>query len=228
MDSVCDTIFTMKILLLEDDPLLSELIEEHLEEKGFEVEHYLDGEEAEDAILSQKFDILLLDVNVPGISGFELLKSMRERKDFTPAIMITSRNTSADLKEGFDLGCDDYIKKPFEFEELDARISHIVRVYGLRQNEAIELGEGLLFEPERHRLIIDEEPVALTPKASEILHYLYRNRGRIVSREELVQNLWSYDETPTDATLRSYIKVLRKHVPQIVTERGVGYGFEPL
>ncbi len=218
----------MKILLLEDDPMLAELMAEHLSEKGFEVEHYLDGEDAEDAILSKKFDILLLDVNVPGINGFELLKSMRERKDFTPAVMITSRNTSADLKEGFDIGCDDYIKKPFEFEELDARISHIVRVYGLKRSEPVELGEGLLFEPDRHRLVVNGEYVTLTPKASEILHYLYRNSGRIVSREELVQNLWSYEETPTDATLRSYIKVLRKHVPQIVTERGVGYGFEQL
>ncbi len=218
----------MKILLLEDDPLLAELIEEHLEESGFEVEHYVDGEDAEDAILSHKFDILLLDVNVPGISGFELLRSMRERKDFTPVLMITSRNTSADLKEGFDIGCDDYIKKPFEFEELDARISHIIRVYGLKRNKTVKLGEGVIFEPQRHRLFVDGEYVALTPKASEILYYLYNNRGRIVSREELVQNLWSYEEIPTYATLRSYIKVLRRHVPQIVTERGVGYGFEPI
>ncbi|WP_457594292.1 response regulator transcription factor [Hydrogenimonas sp.] len=218
----------MKILLLEDDPLLAELIVEHLVEGGYEVEHYTDGESAEEAVLSKKFDMLLLDVNVPGITGFELLESMRERKDFTPAVMITSKNSSADLKEGFDRGCDDYIKKPFEFEELDARISHIVRVYGLEQEESITLGEGVVFEPARHRLLVGGEVVPLTPKASEVLHYLFRNKGRIVSREELAQNLWSYEEMPTDATLRSYIKVLRKHVPQIVTERGVGYGFEPL
>ncbi len=218
----------MKILLLEDDPLLAQLIVEHLAESGYEVEHFVDGERAEEAILSRKFDLLLLDVNVPGISGFELLESMRERKDFTPAVMITSKNSSADLKEGFDIGCDDYIKKPFEFEELDARISHIIRVYGLKRDESVDLGEGVVFEPLRHRLLVDGEVVALTPKASQILHYLFRNRGRIVSREELTQNLWSYEDAPTDATLRSYIKVLRKHVPQIVTERGVGYGFEPL
>ncbi len=218
----------MKILLLEDDTLMAELIAEHLKESGHEVFHFLDGESAEDAILSQKFDLLLLDVNVPGISGFELLESMRKRKDFTPAVMITSRNTSRDLKEGFDLGCDDYIKKPFEFEELDARISHIVRVYGLEKDDSFNLEEGILFEPKRHRLVVDGKMVSLTPKASEILLYLYKNRGRIVSKEELVQNLWSYDEMPTEATLRSYIKVLRKYVPQIVTERGVGYGFEAI
>jgi len=86
--SVESFIFALKILLLEDDTMLAELIEEHLSGKGFEVEHYLDGEDAEDAILSKKFDILLLDVNVPGLNGFELLKSLRERKDFTPAVIM--------------------------------------------------------------------------------------------------------------------------------------------
>ncbi len=218
----------MKILLLEDDTLLAELMVEHLAESGYEVRHFIDGEEAEEALLSERFDLLLLDVSVPGIDGFELLASMRERKDLTPAIMITSRNTSRDVKEGFGVGCDDYIKKPFEFEELDARIDHIVRVYGLKRKEPIELAKGLFFDPTRHRILHDGDWITLTPKASEVLHYLYRNRGRIVSREELLGNLWSYEEAPTDATLRSYIKMLRKHVPQIVTERGVGYGFEPL
>ncbi|MCF6201588.1 MAG: response regulator, partial [Hydrogenimonas sp.] len=135
----------MKILLLEDDTMMAELIAEHLQESGYEVFHFLDGESAEDATLSEKFDLLLLDVNVPGVSGFELLKSLRERKEFTPAVLITSRNTSKDLKKGFDLGCDDYIKKPFEFEELDARISHIVRVYGLEKSESFDMGGGVLF-----------------------------------------------------------------------------------
>ena len=218
----------MKILLLEDDTLLGELVREHLQDSGHEVVWFTDGEAAEDAILQNRYDLLLLDVGVPGVDGFELLERMRRRSDTTPAIMITSRNTSADVKEGFDLGCDDYIKKPFEFEELDARIAHITKVYGIESDERIELGEGLWFQPSRHRLLVDGDIVPLTAKASEILHYLWRYRGRIVSREELVQNLWRFDETPSDATLRSYIKTLRKHVPGIVTERGVGYGFEPL
>ena len=218
----------MKILLLEDDMMLAELIKEHLQEQGSIVDHFIDGESAEDAILSKKYDLLLLDVNVPGINGFELLKSMRDRKDMTPAIMITSRNSSLDLKEGFEYGCDDYIKKPFEFEELDARIDHIVRIFRIGDDEVIEIAENILFYPALHKLEVLSEPVALTPKASEILHYLYKNRGRIVSREELTQNLWVYDEIPTDATIRSYIKILRKYISNIITERGVGYGFKPL
>jgi DNA-binding response OmpR family regulator len=218
----------MNILLLEDDMMLAELIKEHLQEQGSIVDHFIDGESAEDAILSKKYDLLLLDVNVPGINGFELLKSMRDRKDMTPAIMITSRNSSLDVKEGFEYGCDDYIKKPFEFEELDARIDHIVRIFRIGDDEVIEIAENILFYPALHKLEVLSEPVALTPKASEILHYLYKNRGRIVSREELTQNLWVYDEIPTDATIRSYIKILRKYISNIITERGVGYGFKPL
>lgn len=218
----------MQILLLEDDTLLGELVQEHLRTSGHHVTWFTDGEAAEDAILKHRYDLLLLDVGVPGVDGFELLESMRRRGDTTPAVMITSRNTSGDVKEGFDLGCDDYIKKPFEFEELDARIAHVAKVHGIGKDDPIELAEELWFEPSRHRLIKNRETIPLTPKASEILHYLWRHRGRIVSREELVQNIWSYDETPSDATLRSYIKTLRKHIPNIVTERGVGYGFEPL
>ena len=218
----------MNILLLEDDMMLAELIKEHLQEQGSIVDHFIDGESAEDAILSKKYDLLLLDVNVPGINGFELLKSMRDRKDMTPAIMITSRNSSLDVKEGFEYGCDDYIKKPFEFEELDARIDHIVRIFRIGDDEVIEIAENILFYPALHKLEVLSEPVALTPKASEILHYLYKNRGRIVSREELTQNLWVYDEIPTDATIRSYIKILRKFISNIITERGVGNGFKHL
>ena len=218
----------MKILLLEDDMLLGELVQEHLQERGHEVVWFTDGEEAEDANLQNRYDLLLLDIGVPGVDGFELLESMRHRNDTTPVIMITSRNTSRDVKEGFDLGCDDYIKKPFEFEELDARIAHVAKVYGIQRDDRIELNEGFWFEPSRHRFLKNDETVHVTPKASEILYYLWRHRGRIVSREELVQNLWRFDAPPSDATLRSYIKTLRKYVPNIVTERGVGYGFEPL
>jgi len=218
----------VKILLLEDDTMLADLVLEHLEEKGYDVTHFIDGEEAETSLLSTKYDLLLLDVNVPGISGFELLESLRSRKDMTPVIMITSRNSSIDLKEGFDLGCDDYIRKPFEFEELDARIEHIVRIYGIEKRQPIRLGENLYFDVASHTLQIDGRHEPLTPKAAEILHYLYKHHGRIVSREELLQNIWNFDEQPTDATLRSYIKVLRKFVPNIITERGVGYGFKLL
>ena len=217
----------VRVLLLEDDTFLAELIKEHLTERGFVVTHFSDGEAAESALLKKCFDLLLLDVGVPGIDGFELLETLRTRRDRTPSIFITSRNSSADLKKGFEIGCDDYIKKPFEFEELDARINHLIRMYGMQREEPLTLEGDIVFEPWRHRLFVSGREVVLTPKASEILHYLLRHAGRIVSREELLQSLWSWEEAPTDATLRSYIRMLRKEVPGIVTERGVGYGYIP-
>ncbi|WP_457597727.1 response regulator transcription factor [Hydrogenimonas sp.] len=215
----------MHLLLLEDDTLLGELIRDHLVERGHTVAWFTDGEEAEAALMESGFDMFLLDVGVPGIDGFELLRALRQRHDRTPVIMLTSRNSSRDVKEGFEMGCDDYLKKPFEFDELDARIDHLAKVAGLSGPETIELEEGVEFIPNRHMLVLEGTPFPLTPKTSQLLHYLVRHAGRIVSREELVQNLWGWDEAPTDATIRSYIKTLRKHLSHIVTERGVGYGW---
>ena len=123
----------MKILLLEDDIILQEIIEEFLVERGYDVESFFDGEKALDAIGAGSYDMLLLDVNVPNIDGFEILSYLREIGNTTPAIYITSLASIADLKKGFDLGADDYLKKPFELEELDARIGHIVKIHCLHE-----------------------------------------------------------------------------------------------
>ena len=117
----------MKILLLEDDLMLSEVIVEHLEEYGYKVTALYDGIAAEDLLFEEKFDLLLLDVNVPLLNGFELLKNLRESGNNTPAIFITSMNTPQDVLEGFELGANDYLKKPFEMIELKARIDNIKR-----------------------------------------------------------------------------------------------------
>ncbi len=127
----------MKILLLEDDVILQEIIEEFLIEEGYSVESFFDGEKALDAIGVGIYDMLLLDVNVPNIDGFEILSYLREIGNTTPAIYITSLAGIADLKKGFDLGADDYLKKPFELEELNARIKHIVKIYRLARRDRV-------------------------------------------------------------------------------------------
>ncbi|BCD62300.1 hypothetical protein NitYY0826_C1176 [Nitratiruptor sp. YY08-26] len=212
----------MKILLLEDDTLLRELMVEHLNEK-YETVTFDNGEDALEYLYENRVDLALLDINVPGLKGDELLKILRKERNTTPVIFITSNDSSSDVKKGFDIGCDDYIKKPFEFEELDARIEHVKRIYGLQ--EKIKIGD-FLFDPVRHILIKDDETIQLTPKASEILHYLYTHK--VVTKEDLIANIWSYDEVPSEATIRSYIKTLRKIFPNIKTIRGSGYEFEPL
>ena len=213
----------MKFLVLEDDLLLAELITEHLKEKGYDVVFFSDGEDAYEYLYENRVDILLLDINVPGINGSNLLKNLRKENITTPAIFITSLNSSIDVKNGFEIGCDDYIKKPFEFEELDARIEHILKIYNLN-NETIDL-KICKFNPSKHFLVYDNKKVSLTPKASEILLYLINNRGKIISKDELIQNIWGYEDMPTEATIRSYIKILRKHFPNIKTYRGSGYEF---
>ena len=215
----------MRVLLLEDDLFLAELIAEHLEERGFEVIHYEDGEDAAAHLYEEGADLALLDIGVPGISGEELLAQLRRHKRTTPVIFITAISDPKTLKRCFELGCDDYIKKPFSFEELDARIEHVVRLYALKEQK-IAIG-SYLFDPKTRVLHGKEKEFHLTPKEAKILLYLFTHKGRVISKEELVQNLWEYEEEPpTDATIRTYIKNLRRLFPNIVTYRGAGYAFE--
>lgn len=214
----------MKILLLEDDVILQEIIEEFLVENGYAVESYFDGEKALDAIGAHSYDMLLLDVNVPSIDGFEILSYLRKIANTTPAIYITSLSGIDDLKKGFDLGADDYLKKPFELEELNARIKHIVRLYRLQ--EEIEF-DGMKFVPKAHQIYTDEGVIEMRQKEAQVLEYFMRNAGRIISCDEIIENVWSDEHMPAHATIRTYIKNLRKMFAKEYFEniKGEGYRF---
>lgn len=217
----------MKILLLEDDVILQEIIEEFLVESGYEVESFFDGEKALDAIGAGSYDMLLLDVNVPNIDGFEILSYLREIGNTTPAIYITSLASIDNLKKGFDLGADDYLRKPFELEELHARIEHIVRLYRLQ--EEIEF-DGMKFIPKAHQLITTDGTVEMRQKEAQVLEYFIRNTGKIVSCDEIIENVWDDSHIPTHATIRTYIKNLRKMFRKEYFEniKGEGYRFNIL
>ncbi|NOR55417.1 MAG: response regulator [Sulfurovum sp.] len=214
----------MKILLLEDDVILQEIIEEFLEECGYEVESYFDGEKALDAIGTGSYDMLLLDVNVPNIDGFEILSYLREIGNTTPAIYITSLAGIEDLKKGFALGADDYLRKPFELEELNARIEHIVRLYRLQ--EEIEF-DGMKFIPKAHQLIVGDDVIEMRQKEAQVLEYFIRNAGKIISCDEIIENVWEDENVPTHATIRTYIKNLRKMFTKEYFNniKGEGYRF---
>jgi len=214
----------MKILLLEDDVILQEIIEEYLLEKGYEVESYFDGEKALDAIGSASYDLLLLDVNVPNIDGFEILSYLREIGNTTPAVYITSLSGIDDLKKGFELGADDYLKKPFELEELKARIEHIIRIYRLQ--EEIEF-DGMKFIPKAHQLFMNGSVIEMRQKEAQVLDYFIRNTGKIVSCDEIIENVWDDEHVPAHATIRTYIKNLRKMFDKEYFEniKGEGYRF---
>jgi len=217
----------MKILLLEDDVILQEIIEEFLLEKGYEVESFFDGEKALNAIGADRYDMLLLDVNVPSIDGFEILSYLREIGNTTPAIYITSLAGIDDLKKGFDLGADDYLKKPFELEELHARIEHIVKLYRLQ--EEIEF-DDMKFIPKAHQLLMGDKVIEMRQKEAQVLEYFIRNTGKIISCDEIIENVWDDEHMPAHATIRTYIKNLRKMFTKEYFDniKGEGYRFNIL
>ncbi|HIP51090.1 MAG TPA: response regulator transcription factor [Campylobacterales bacterium] len=214
----------MKILLLEDDPLLSKILTKHLS-LDYDVTPVYDGDTALETVEEEKFDLLILDSNVPGITGLELIKELRSYNDTTPIIMITAYQDTIHLKEAFTHGCNDYIKKPFELDELDMRIANITRTFNIEQNQLIQVAKEVLFDALNNQLIKNDKIFSLAKKESELLNYLATNRTRTVSKEELTQNLWTYETMPSDATLRVYIRNLRALIGKesIETIRGMGY-----
>jgi len=215
----------MKILLLEDDEILNELINSFLLKKGYEVCATYDGEEAEDELYKNSFDLLLLDVNVPSINGFELLKGVRDSGINTPAIFLTSLNDKEDLKEGFLSGCDDYIKKPFEFEELELRIENIKRLYKIDSLHVQSISDEISYCFNDKVLHVKKNDYTLSKKESKVLEYFLTHKNRSISIEEFALNVWAYEDKPTDSTIRTYIKNLRKYLGEdiITTIKGVGY-----
>tara|TARA_B100001063_G_scaffold49374_1_gene43357 strand:- start:1391 stop:2035 length:645 start_codon:yes stop_codon:yes gene_type:complete len=212
---------------MEDDLILNEIITEHLEEHNYEIVSVFDGEEAQDKIYSQTFDLLLLDVNVPNLSGFDLLKDIRLKEIKTAAIFITSANMLEDIEEGFKSGCDDYIKKPFELKELDLRINNIKRLHNISPSTNIELSANLSLDIEKLCIRKKEEDIHITQKECDVLLYLIKNKNKNVSIDELSLNVWAYEDSPIASTIRTYIKNLRKILGEeyILNTRGVGYRF---
>lgn len=217
---------TLRILLLEDDELLAEILEEFLLSLGYNVTLVTDGQAAEKIAFSQTFDLFILDVNVPHIDGFELLASLRAVKNETPAIFITSRSTPDDLKKGFGAGADDYIKKPFDLSELKLRIDNIKRHFNL-ESDLLAIDADTRLDMQNLLILKGDTQHALTRKDAEVLAYLVKHSDHVVSLEELGSNIWSYEQVPSDATLRTYIKNIRKILGEgyITNIKGVGYRF---
>ena len=217
----------MKIFLLEDDLLVNEIIEEHLLKLGHSVVTTFNGIKAEEIIYSEVFDLLLLDVNVPEIDGFALLKELRAKDIHTPAIFITSLDMIDDIEKGFESGCDDYLKKPFELKELDLRINNMKRLFKIDTDNFLTIDDKIKIDKKNLLLTKDTDKSHITAKELAVLEYLIKNKNNPISIEELTNNIWSYEETPMDTTVRTYIKNLRKMIGEeyITNIRGVGYRF---
>ncbi len=212
----------LKILLLEDDKLFNETIEDFLEEEGFEVASVLDPYSAIELTYDVKFDLYLFDVNLPYESGFTLLKQLRDAGDTTPTIFLTSRNDKVSLTEGFDVGADDYMKKPIDLDELLLRIRALLRRQ-LRE-EKIEIG-GYVIDTLAKELRHNGEVIKVGIKAFELLILLLKAKGEAVTMQSIEEELWSSSEEVSLGAVRVYVATLKRYFPSIENIRGVGYRF---
>ena len=217
-----------KILLLEDDANLNETVTEFLTEQGHDVVSVFDGHEAQEKLYESKYDLLLLDVNTPGINGFDLLKEAREEEVLAPAIFITSLDSVDDLEKGFASGCDDYIRKPFVLKELKIRVETLLkRGFFHEVKEFIRLDNTLEYDIKNNSLIRDKESVSLGNKEAILLKLFIKNEGEVLAHDRIYKHLWDFDEEPSDTALRTYIKNLRKIIgkEKIVSIKKQGYKF---
>ncbi|WP_428026706.1 response regulator transcription factor [Arcobacter sp.] len=217
-----------RILLLEDDITLNETIVEYLQESNFDVLSFYDGEDAYEKIYEEKFDLLLLDVNVPSLNGFEILKNLRIDNINTPVIFITSLNSMDSFEKGFNLGCDDYIRKPFELKELLIRIESILkRGYFHNKDTKVNIIDNIYFDASSNLLFKDDEQVKLNNKETKLLKLFLQNKEQMLSHEIIYENVWDYGEESSDDSLRTYIKNLRKILgkERIISVKKLGYRF---
>jgi DNA-binding response OmpR family regulator len=213
---------SIKILLLEDDLLFAETLTDLLEENEYEVSHAPNGQKALDFSYEQKFDIYLLDINVPLISGVTLLKELRDAGDSTPAIFLTSHKDKEMLKKGFLSGGDDYITKPFDTDELLLRLHSLLR---RTYKDAVECVGLLCHDTTHKRIIYDSQELELSKKEYQLLLLLMAHVDNLVPRELIIEELWSFGEAGSDGAVRVYINRIKQLLPQMKIEniRGLGY-----
>ena len=217
----------MKILLMEDDAVLSDILLDFLEE-SWSVDYAYNSNAVYEKLEHSRYDLFIFDINVPGKNGLELLRELREYNDTTPAIIITAYTDTQYLKDAFELGASDYIKKPFELEELDARIKNVQRLFHIETKELLTISQNITFSPIEKLLNRDGKSTSLSTKDSAILNYFFKNQKRVVTNEELTQNIWDFDSIPSDATIRSHIRTIRELIgkERLTTVRGEGYIYE--
>jgi len=215
----------MKILILEDEKILGISIQEFLEDFGYEVTHYTNSDSAFDAIYNNRYDLLLLDVNVTGRqNGFELLSTLRASNIKTPAIFITSLNNIEDLTEGYACGCCDYMRKPFDLVELKLRVEHVIKLHCFSSSEyIILLAHEYKYDTKKMQLTLKDLIISLSKTETKLLELLIKNRGSVVTYEMFWEEVWGEWIEPTN--IRVQVGSLRKKLENdfIKNIRGVGY-----
>ena len=221
----------MRILVVEDEKKINDVIVKTLKKEKYGVDSCFDGEEALDYILSVEYDIILLDIMLPKKNGFQVMETMRKKGIKTPVLFLTARDQIEDRVKGLDLGADDYLVKPFAFEELLARIRVVLR----KNSGSVEDSGNILkianltVDCNKHEVFRDDVSIKLSAKEFSILEYMMRNKGRVVSKEKIEEHVWDFDYEGGSNIVEVYIKFLRKKVdndfsPKLIhTIRRVGY-----
>jgi DNA-binding response OmpR family regulator len=210
-----------RILLVEDDAILSETLLELLEDEGYDLTLAQTANEAVEATYSNEFELMLLDVNIPDQNGFELLQMLRSSGNTTPSIFLTSLNDIASLSRGFEVGADDYIKKPFDFDELIIRIQALLRKSFNTTNNEVKYN-SLVYKISTNELLDAGKLIALAPQEQKLLSLLFKRIDETITKQELLHELDSVNES-SEGALRVYITKLRKVGLEIQTIKGTGY-----
>jgi two-component system response regulator QseB len=214
----------MRLLLIEDDVALGEGILQALSREGYTVDWVKDGASALHALLSEGFDLAILDLGLPKLDGLTVLKRLRESGSALPVLILTARDATEDRIAGLDAGADDYLIKPFDLSELKARLRALLRRSAGRARVMIEHA-GISLDPATQQVTYQNAPVSLTPKEYQLLYELLSPPGRVMTRERLIQLLYGWNEEAESNTLEVHIHHLRKKFSTelIRTVRGVGY-----
>ena len=216
-----------KILILEDDELFASTLEDFLSEEGFNIDLAFDGEECLRKNYEKNYDLYIFDINVPKINGLELLEQLRKSHDNTPTIYLTSYKDKDTLQDAFLKGCDDYLKKPVDLDELLLRIKALLK-RNKKHFDIIKLSENIVFNPQNRRVYENDVDLNLQIKVIDLLELFMENRGDIVTKEMIISKLWSASEEYSDGSIRVYINQIKKLFKNevIINIKGVGYKIE--
>jgi DNA-binding response OmpR family regulator len=223
----------LKILIVDDEQNMRRGLKDNLEFEGYEVDTAADGEEGLNKILSNSYNLIILDVMMPRLSGFDVCREIRKKGITTPVILLTAKGEEIDKVLGLELGADDYVTKPFSLRELLARVRAVLRrgedLTGKLKDESVKIGK-LEVNFLSYTAKTGKDEIQMSSKEFDILNYLWNNKNKTVSRENLLNEIWGYDEAPTTRTVDNFILKLRQKIekdanhPQIIiTIHGVGY-----
>ena len=210
----------LRLLVVEDEKKLCDMIAKSLHQAGYEVDTCNDGEEALDMIYAEMYDLIVLDLNLPGMDGMDILRELRKENEETKVLILSARSQIADKVDGLDAGANDYMEKPFHLQELEARVRSLTRRKFVQKNVCLECG-NLRFDTRERTAYAKDKPVALTRKENGILEYLLLNQGRPVSQEELIEHVW-------DSSVDSFSGSIRVHMSSLRKKLKAGLGYDPI